>query len=228
MANKNINILMKLTDQFTQPMLKAANATKQQERAFKTAQTKAVSFVNTANNKFLSLTKTIGKAALGLAGLSTAFSVYGLKNFASEAMEAANVQIEAETKLYNALKNVDSIAAGGADSIKAANKELLACASNLQKVGVIGDEVTISGMQQLATYGLNTEQIKALSGSMDDMLVKMYGVNASGENAVAVAKALGKAMTGSYTALSKYGITLSDAEKKQLDMLHLQLLLHEV
>lgn len=219
MASKNIKILMRLSDQFTKPMIKATNATKNQEKAVRSAQTKIVKFVNTANNRFLSLSKSISRVALGMAGLGGVLSVAGLKSFASEAIDAANVQIEAEKKLYNALKNVDSIAEGGTASIKAANEQLLKCASNLQKVGVIGDEVTIAGMQQLATYGLNADQIETLSAGMDDMLVKIYGMEATGENAVTVAKALGKAMTGSYTSLSKYGITLSDAEKTQLDML---------
>lgn len=218
MANKNINILMKLTDKFTKPMLKATNATKAQTKAMHAAQTKAVTFVNKANNKFLGLVKGIGRATLAVTGLAGAFSIVGLKRFAGEAMELANAQIEAETKLEAALKNVDSIAAGGSKSIKAAKKELLGVASQIQKVGVIGDEITIAGMQQLATYGLTEKQIAKLAPGLADMLAQQKGMNASQEDAVAYAKALGKAMNGSTGALARYGVIMDDAQKKAFQM----------
>lgn len=219
MANKNINVMLKLTDKFTKPLMKATNATKAQEKAIRSAQKDVVKFVNSANNKFLSLTRSLGRVALGFTGIAGAISLVGMKQFANESIELAQAQIEAETKLGNALSHVDAIASGGKKSVMQAKKELVGYAGELQKVGVIGDEVTIAGMQQLATYGMNTKQIKALSKGMDDMLVKRYGLNATQENSVAVAKVLGKAMEGQYTALSKFGIVLSDAEKTQLNML---------
>ena len=218
MANKNINILMKLTDQFTKPMLKATNATKAQTKAVQAAQQRTVSFVNKANTGFLRMVKGIGRAALAITGLTGAFSLIGLKRFASEAMELANAQVEAETKLENALKNVDAIAAGGTKSIKAAKKELLDVASQIQKIGVIGDEVTIAGMQQLATYGLTEKEIAKLAPGLADMLAQQKGLNASQEDAVAYAKALGRAMNGSTAALSRYGVIMTDAEKKAFEM----------
>lgn len=218
MANKNINILMKLTDQFTKPMLKATNATKQQTKAMHAAQTKAVTFVNKANNGFLRMAKGIGRAALAVTGLTGAFSLIGLKRFAGEAMELANKQVEAETKLEAALKHVDSIASGGTERLKQAKKELLGVASEIQKVGVIGDEVTIAGMQQLATYGLTEKQIAKLAPGLTDMLAQQKGLNASQEDAVNYAKALGRAMNGSTAGLSRYGVVMSEAEKKAFEM----------
>ena len=218
MANKNINILMKLTDKFTKPMLKATNATKAQTKAVQAAQQRTVSFVNKANNGFLRMVKGIGRAALAVTGLTAAFSLVGLKRFAGEAMELANAQIEAETKLESALKNVDAIAAGGSKSIKAAKKELLDVASQIQKIGVIGDEITIAGMQQLATYGLTEKEIGKLAPGLADMLAQQKGMNASQEDAVAYAKALGRAMNGSTAALSRYGVIMTDAEKKAFEM----------
>lgn len=218
MANKNINILMRLTDQFTKPMLKATNATKAQTKAVQAAQQKTVSFVNKANNRFLGLAKGIGRATLAVTGLAGAFSIVGMKRFASEAMELANAQVEAETKLENALRNVDAIAAGGSKSIKAAKRELLDVASQIQKIGVIGDEVTIAGMQQLATYGLTEKQIAKLAPGLTDMLAQQKGLNASQEDAVNYAKALGRAMNGSTAGLSRYGVVMSEAEKKAFEM----------
>ena len=218
MANKNINILMKLTDQFTKPMLKATNATKAQTKAVQAAQQRTVSFVNKANNGFLRMVKGIGKAALAVTGLTAAFSLVGLKQFAGDAIEQANAQIEAVAKLEAALKNVDSIAAGGPKRIEQAKSELLGVASELQKIGIIGDEISIAGMQQLATYGLTEKEIAKLAPGLADMLAQQKGMNASQEDAVNYAKALGRAMNGSTAALSRYGIIMTDAEKKAFDM----------
>ena len=216
MANKNINILMKLTDKFTQPMLKATNATKAQTKAMHAAQLKAVTFVNKANTKFLNLAKSLGRVALSVTGIGTALSLVGLKQFASNAMEAANKQIEAETKLRNALGNVEAIASQGTAEIERANKALLETASNIQKIGVIGDEVTIAGMQQLASYQLTDKEITQLSNGMTDLLAKQKGLNATQEDAVTIAKQIGKAMQGQTTSLERAGVLFTEEEKKAI------------
>ena len=56
------------------------------------------------------------------------------------------------------------------------------------KIGVVGDEVTLAGMQQLATFQLNGEQIKMLSGGMLDLLVQQKGMNATQQDAVGIPK----------------------------------------
>lgn len=216
MANKNINILMKLTDQFTKPMLKATNATKAQTKAVQAAQQKTVSFVNKANNKFLSLAKGIGRAALAVTGLTGAFSLLGLKRFASEAIELANAQQQAETKLETLLWHCQELAAGGNEEIKRAKKYLVQTAKELQKVGIIGDEVTLAGMQQLATYQMNDKQIALLSKGMADLLAQTKGVNATQEDAVSTANLIGKAMNGQVGALTRVGIIMTEEQKQAM------------
>lgn len=213
MANKNINILMKLTDQFTKPMLKATNATKAQTKAVQAAQQKTVSFVNKANNKFLSLCKGIGKAALAVTGLTGAFSLIGLKRFAGECMELASAQEAAETKLETLLWHCKELAAGGNEEIKRAKDYLVDTAKQLQKVGIIGDEVTLAGMQQLATFQMTDKQIAQLSKGMTDLLAQTKGVNASQEDAVQTANLIGKAMNGQVGALTRVGIIMTEEQK---------------
>ena len=216
MANKNVNILLKLEDQFTSKMVKAGKITKEQSRAMSKCSSQVLGFSRNVRKSFTSAIGHVAKFGAALAGIGGVLSIAGLKSFASEAQELAKAQIEAETKLEAALKNVDAIASKGAPAIRQAKEELMGVASELQKVGVIGDEVTLAGMQQLATYQMGTSEISALSKGMDDLLAKQYGLNATQENAVAVAKMLGKAYQGRTGSLEKAGVLLSEQEKQIL------------
>jgi hypothetical protein len=61
-------------------------------------------------------------------------------------------------------------------------------ASAQQKLGVIGDEIQLSGAQELSTYLTKTSNLKKLIPAMNDMLAQQYGLNASQEQAVTVAQ----------------------------------------
>ena len=216
MANKNVNILLKLQDQFSKPLKGVTEENKKAQKQIKACSNVINGWQKNANAKFKSVASAVGKTVGVMATLGGAISVAGIKNWSEQSIELAKKQVEAETKLEAALKNVQSVANGGTEAIKKAKRELLETASAIQKVGVVGDEVTIAGMQQLTTYGLSTDAISMLSGSMDDLLVKLYGLNATQENAVTIATAMGKAINGSTGTLARYGIVLTDAEKKML------------
>ena len=89
-------------------------------------------------------------------------------------------------------------------------------ASGIQKVGVIGDEVTLSGMQQLATFQLSDKEIGTLSTGMTDLLAQQKGLNATQEDAVGIGNMIGKAMSGQTSALSRVGISFTDAQAKAI------------
>lgn len=152
-----------------------------------------------------------GLAVVGAIGASALASIY------SGAEDAAKAQIEAETKLEAVLGNVASIQERGAGAVQAAKEELMGVASQLQNVGVIGDEVTLAGMQQLATFQLSEKEIGTLAAGMTDLLAQQKGLNATQEDAVSIANMIGKAMTGQASALSRVGITFDDAQKKMLE-----------
>ncbi len=154
-------------------------------------------------------------AAAG-ASLIGAGAAAELKALYAGSEEAAKAQIEAETKLTAVLGNVKSIQAQGAGAAVKAKKELMGVASNLQKVGVIGDEVTLAGMQQLATFQLSQNEISTLAGGMTDLLAQQKGLNASQGDAVNIANMIGKAMTGQTGALSRVGISFTEAQAKAL------------
>lgn len=156
-------------------------------------------------------TAAIGIGAVGAAGAAA------LKAIFNGSEEAAKAQIEAETKLEAVLGNVASIQERGPGAVQEAKQQLMEVASELQGIGVIGDEVTLAGMQQLATFQLSEKEISTLSAGMTDLLAQQKGLNASQEDAVSIANMIGKAMNGQSSALSRVGITFSEAQKEALE-----------
>lgn len=145
------------------------------------------------------------------------FSVTRIKSFYTSSIQYAKDQMKAETDL-RAMMNNNKHLKGNQKAVKKATKELIAHAGALQKVGVIGDEVTIAGQSQMATFQLQTSSIKTLSVGMLDMLAKNKGLNATQQDATNIANLMGKVMTGQVSALSRYGVTLTGAQKKVLKL----------
>lgn len=168
-------------------------------------------------NAGAAMTKTVkGFAKTAVAVFASISAAAKLKQYAQECVTAAKAQIEAETKLETVLKNVESIQIRGPNAAAEAANNLKRVASDIQKTGVIGDEVLLSGMQQLATFQLDDSTISTLSTGMADLLAQQKGLNASQSDAVSVANMIGKVMSGSTSALSRIGITFTDAQAKLL------------
>lgn len=173
--------------------------------------------LNKATNSIMRSLRTISGTLLATAGIASVGMAFNtVKEKVLESVEAGKAQVEAETKLRAALANNLELRRLGTKAQNEAFEVLSKQASSLQKIGVVGDEVALAGMQQLASYQLSAQQIKALSSGMNDMLVKQYGLNATQENAVAVAKLIGRALTGNAGALKRYGIVATAAEEKML------------
>lgn len=89
-------------------------------------------------------------------------------------------------------------------------------ASELQNIGVIGDEVQLSGLQELSTYVENADNLKPMMSVLTDMLAQQYGLNATAESAVTISTMLGKVLGGQTSALSRYGYFFDEAQEKLL------------
>ena len=145
---------------------------------------------------------TLGKLAIGY------FSITGLVSQYNKAIEASNYQIEQEAKLYNTLR---------AQNFRDEQiKSIIDMTGELQKLGVVGDEVTLAGAQQLATYRLQENSIKQLLPTMQDLLVKQKGLNGTGQDMEAIANIFAKAMNGQSMILKRNGIILSEREEQLL------------
>lgn len=124
-------------------------------------------------------------------------------------LELNATQSQAETKLAEIYKT----RMGATD---AAAQSTMRLASALQEQGVIGDEVALSGAQQLATYASMPETVNKLLPAMENLLVQQKGVNATAEDATGIANLFGKAMMGQTGALRKVGISFTDAQEEVL------------
>lgn len=95
---------------------------------------------------------------------------------------------------------------------------LMRQATALQAVGVVGDETIKFGQSQLATFALQADTIGVLTPALLDLVVANKGVNATQEDMITMGNLVGKVMTGQTGALSRYGVTLSDAQAEQLKL----------
>lgn len=129
----------------------------------------------------------------------------GMKDLA----DAYAVQEVAETKLATVMQQ----RMGATDAEIQSIKEL---ASAQQEIGVIGDEVQLSGAQQIATFLNEKASLETLIPAMNNLLAQQKGLNASTGDAVSVGNMLGKVMMGEVGALKEVGISFSEAEANVL------------
>ena len=155
----------------------------------------------TAGNRIKSAGRTI----------TTSVSVYGMAGVYAGAklIDSYEKQALAEQKLIATYKN-------RMGATKAAAQSTMELASALQKQGVIGDEVALSGAQALATYAKYPSTINTILPAMNDWLAAEKGMAATQEDAEAKAKILGKALNGNVGALGRLGIKLTEAQQEIL------------
>ena len=170
------------------------------------AEVKKVQYANVT--KLGNAFKTAGQK-MRTAGMYSSIGAGAMIMAGKKLLELSATQKQAETKLVEIYKS-----RMGAN--KAAAQSTMELASALQKQGVIGDEVTLSGAQQLATYASMPETVNKLLPAMDDLLVQQKGVNATSEDAAAMANLFGKAMMGQTGALKKAGISFTEEQEKVL------------
>ena len=173
------------------------------------------SAITTQSKKASASMKSMGNAAASAGSMmKKAFGALGLVvslrmivSAAKDAAEAFQKQAEAETKLAQVMKNTMGASKAEIDAIKD-------LCSAQQELGIIGDDVTMAGAQQLASFTKQTDTLKKLLPVMDDLIAAQYGFEANQESAASVAKMLGKAMNGQTTSLAKLGFQFTDAQKK--------------
>ena len=153
----------------------------------------------------------IGKAAQSMAtAISGAVAVAGayLVNFGRQSVDAALKAGEVTAKFQQVAKNNNWTAEE--------QKSLLGLNKTLGQTGVVSGGTLKAAQAQLGTFALTADQVKTLTPALADMIANNKGYNATAQDGVQIANLLGKVMTGSATALSKYGVTMTDAQKKVL------------
>jgi LysM repeat protein len=138
--------------------------------------------------------------------IATAFVAKKVVDFGKEVVNAAMAQEKAENRLETLMKNVN----GTTDEQIESLKKLAAAQQNL---GVIGDEVTIAGQSQLATFQMSADTIATLTPAFQDLAVATYGANVSQEQMIQSGNLIGKVMGGQVGALSRVGVSFTDAQE---------------
>lgn len=129
--------------------------------------------------------------------------------FVADAISLQNVQNEAETKLGAIMQQRMGAGPAEIQSIKA-----LTAAQ--QGLGVVGDEVQLAGAQQLATFLNTSDALSTLVPAMNNLAVQQNGVNVSSQDAINIGNMMGKVMQGQVGALTRVGVTFTEAQEKVL------------
>lgn len=154
------------------------------------------------------------RAIISWSEVSQAFDV--LQNAISELQgvmtdltSAYQVQLVAETQLQTIMRQ----RMGANDEMIQSVKDL--CSAQ-QELGVIGDEVQLSGAQQMATFLKSKQSLDVLIPAMNNLIAQQNGLNATNQDAVSIGNMMGKAMQGQVEVLQRVGITFTDAQKQVL------------
>lgn len=134
-------------------------------------------------------------------------SIGELQGVVSDLTSAYQVQLVAETQIETIMRQR-----------MAATDEQIQSIKNLcsaqQELGVIGDEVQLSGAQQMATFLQNKRSLDVLIPAMNNLLAQQNGLNATNQDAVSIGNMMGKAMQGQVETLQRVGITFDESQKK--------------
>ena len=126
--------------------------------------------------------------------IAAAFSIAVIKQFISESIRLADIQLKAEAQLLTALKGR-----------KGVQQSLIKQASELQSLTIFGDEEIIKAQSLIAAFTKEEEQIKSLTE------VTLDFASAKGVDLNTAADLLTKTFASSTNALSRYGIEVEGA-----------------
>lgn len=136
-------------------------------------------------------------------------SINELQGILNDLTAAYQVQLVAETQLDTIMRQ----RMGSTDAEIQSVKEL--CSAQ-QELGVIGDEVQLSGAQQMATFLKQKQSLDVLIPAMNNLVAQQNGLNATTQDAVSIGNMMGKAMQGQTEVLQRVGITFDETQKQVL------------
>lgn len=153
------------------------------------------------------------KGALG--GLAVVGIAKGILDYADKTEQAYKTQWLAEKSINDALYSNMTARGESQKAIDDQVKSYKELASQLQQIGVIGDEVTLSGMGIMTQMGLDPTKVKEITPLIQDLATKQYGLNVSTEQFTDVSRDVVNMVNMGKISLQKYGIQISDVERKE-------------
>jgi hypothetical protein len=158
----------------------------------------------------------VGKSAGGVAELlgksfknAAIISGVALGALVAESIKAVGAFAEAEA----AQRQLEHAVIGVTGATQEQLRATMALADALEAKGVLdGDNIKV-GLAQLSTFGLSNKAVQGLGGSLADLAVNQFGVNASGEQLTQTANMIAKALKGQFGVLEKSGIRFTEAQQ---------------
>lgn len=152
-----------------------------------------------AASKMKSITKGLSNIRTGIKNIKMGVQ------FVTDATSLQIAQNQAESKLAVTMRKRMGASPEDIQSIKN-----LSAAQ--QHLGVISDEVQLSGAQQMATFINSSSALNTLVPAMNDLAVQQNGVNVTSQDVIDIGSMMGKAMQGQVDALTSVGITFDAAQ----------------
>lgn len=118
-------------------------------------------------------------------------------------------KIEQETKLAEVMRQrMDAT-----DSQISAIKRLT---EQEQSLGVVEDDVLMAGLQQLGTFATEASTLETLNKAMANLIAQQKGYDATAQDAITIGNLMGKVLQGQTSALTRVGITFTEAQEEVL------------
>ncbi len=207
MAGKRIGATLVLSEgNFFANLKKASSGIKDLDNNFK----KSSSSMKSHSSGLASVGSGLTSLAKKAAGVVAAYAGFSqAKSFLTDCVTGVMELERANTRLGTLMLNTKGNTQSMVDDI-------INYGDELERVTTIEGDATVAGASQLATFQLQGGSIKQLLPALQNLAVSQYGVNVSQDQMISSANLLGKVMTGSTGALTKAGVTLTEAQSKIL------------
>lgn len=118
-------------------------------------------------------------------------------------------KVEQETKLAEVMRQRMNATTSQINAIKKLTEQE-------QSLGVVEDDVLMAGLQQLGTFSKYPETLSTLNGAMANLIAQQKGYNATAQDAINIGNLMGKVLQGQTSALTRVGITFTEAQEQVL------------
>lgn len=139
--------------------------------------------------------------------ISVSAGIGAIQSDIADVTKSVADRINAETELNTAMRKTKGIVLSNTRSVRE-------YAAQLQALGVMGNEVILSGEQQIASYQLQTNTIKKLLPGMNDLLMQQRRLGTVQEAAVNIGDMLGKSIQAQTGVLNDEIIGFSQAQEQ--------------
>lgn len=135
------------------------------------------------------------KSAVPMVGMITnpllllGVAFYKVGNYIRGSQDAWNIEMQSGVKLATIMRQRVKASDAEIESIKR-------LASAQQAIGIIGDEVQLSGAQQLATFISRKDSLDSLIPAMNNLIAQQKGFKATEQDAVQIGNLMGKVLQG--------------------------------